>query len=81
MQKFIGDKYFLSVLKIVDGLFYTYLKEGLTLILDEINLASEEVIQCIEDKIDFCLINIGISGNGKMIQEMKERFCSIAIEI
>ena len=53
MQKFIGDKYFLSVLKIVDGLFYTYLKEGLTLILDEINLASEEVIQCIEDKIDF----------------------------
>ena len=70
MQKFIGDKNSLSGLKIVDGPFYTAFKEGLPLILDEINFASEEVLQCIEDTLDSGLINIDISGIGKVVQEM-----------
>ena len=80
MQKFIGDKNSLSGLKIVDGPFYTAFKEGLPLILDEINLASEEVLQCIEDTLDSGLINIDISGIGKVVQEMKEGFCLIATQ-
>ena len=80
MQKFIGDKNSLSGLKIVDGPFYTAFKEGLPLILDEINLAPEEVLQCIEDTLDGGSINIDISGIGKVIQEMKEGFCLIATQ-
>ena len=80
MQKFIGNKNSLSGLKIVDGPFYTAFKEGLPLILDEINLASEEVLQCIEDTLDSGLINIDISGIGKVVQEMKEGFCLIATQ-
>ena len=80
MQKFIGDKNSLSGLKIVDGPFYTAFKNGLPLILDEINLASEEVLQCIEDTLDSGLINIDISGIGKVVQEMKEGFCLIATQ-
>ena len=80
MQKFIGDKNSLSGLKIVDGPFYTAFKEGLPLILDEINFASEEVLQCIEDTLDSGLINIDISGIGKVVQEMKEGFCLIATQ-
>ena len=80
IQKFIGDKNSLSGLKIVDGPFYTAFKKGLPLILDEINLASEHVLQCIEDTLDSGLINIDISGIGKVIQEMKEGFCLIATQ-
>ena len=71
MKKFIGVKNSLLGLKIVDDPFYTAFKKGLPFILDEINL-------CIEDTLDSGLINIDISGIGKVIQEMKEGFCLIA---
>ena len=45
MQKFIGDNNFFSGLEIIDGPFLKAFKEGIPLILDEINLASEEVLQ------------------------------------
>ena len=80
MQKFIGDKNSLSGLKIVDGPFFTAFKKGLPLILDEINLASEDVLQIIEDTLDSGLINIDISGIGKVTQKMKEGFCLIATQ-
>ena len=80
MKKFVGDKNSLSGLKIVEGPFYKAFKEGLPLILDEINLATEEVLQCIEDTLDSKEINIEISGIGKISQKMKEGFCLIATQ-
>ena len=47
MQKFMGNKNSLSGLEIFDGPFLKAFKNGIPLILDEINLASEEVLQCI----------------------------------
>ena len=80
MQKFIGDKNSLLGLKIVDGPFYTAFTKGIPLILDEINLASEEVLQCIEDTLDSGMINIDISGIGKVKEEKKDGFCLIATQ-
>ena len=80
MQKIIGDKNSISGLKIVEGPFYRAFKEGKPLILDEINLASEEVLQCIEGTIDSGEINIDISGVGLVNQKKKDGFCLIATQ-
>ena len=80
MQKFIGDKNSLSGLKIVEGPFYRAFKEGKPLILDEINLASEEVLQIIEGTLDSGEINIEISGIGFVNQKKKDGFCLIATQ-
>ena len=46
-----------SLIKFEDGPFTTAYKNGIWLLLDELNLASDEVLQCIESAIDNdCLI-------------------------
>ena len=80
MQKFMGNKDSLSGLEIVDGPFLKAFKKGIPLILDEINLASEEVLQCIEQALDTDEINIEISGIGKINYKKKEGFCLIATQ-
>ena len=80
MQKLMGDKTLLSGIKIVDGPFFKAFKNGIPLILDEINLASQDVLQCIEDALDSKVINIDIPSIGFIRQEMKEGFCLIATQ-
>ena len=80
MQKFMGNKNSLSGLEIVDGPFLKAFKNGIPLILDEINLASEEVLQCIEEAIDSGEINMEISGIGNINCKKKEGFCLIATQ-
>ena len=80
IQKCVGDKNSLSGLKIIEGPFYKAFKEGIPLILDEINLASEEVLQCIEGALDKGEINIVIQGIGLVKQKKKEGFCLIATQ-
>ena len=78
MKKIIGDKTFLSGINIIEGPFFKAFKNGIPLILDEINLAPQEVLQCIEDALDSKVINIDIPSIGFVSQEMKEGFCLIA---
>ena len=80
MKKLSGDQKSVSGLKIVNGPFYRAFTEGIPLILDEINLASEEVLQCIEDILDSGEINIEISGIGLIKEKKKEGFCLIATQ-
>ena len=80
ITKFIGNKNSLSGLKIVEGPFLRAFKEGIPLILDEINLASEDILQCIEGALDSDEININISGIGAISQKKKEGFCLIATQ-
>ena len=80
MQKFMGNKKSLSGLEIVDGPFLKAFKNGIPLILDEINLASEEVLQCIEQAIDCGEINMEISGIGNINCKKKDGFCLIATQ-
>ena len=78
MQKFMGNVNSLSGLEIVDGPFLKAFKNGIPLILDEINLASEEVLQCIEKALDSEEINMEISGIGTINCKKKDGFCLIA---
>ena len=48
--------------------------------MDEINLASEEVLQCIEGSLDSGEINVVIPGIGLVKQKKKEGFCLIATQ-
>ena len=52
LGSFVGDGDSLSGLKFVKGKFVKAYEEGYWLLLDEINLASKEVLQSIEDAID-----------------------------
>ena len=74
IKKFIGNKNSLSGLKIVEGPFLRAFKEGIPLILDEINLASEDILQCIEGALDSGEININISGIGNITQKKRKDF-------
>ena len=80
MQKFMGNKNSLSGLEIVDGPFLKAFKNGIPLILDEINLASEEVLQCIEEALDSGEINMEITGIGNINCKKREGFCLIATQ-
>ena len=74
MQKFMGNKNSLYGLEIVDGPFLKAFKKGIPLILDEINLATEEVLQCIEEALDSGEINMEISGIGNVNCKKKTDF-------
>ena len=80
MIKLSGDEEFLSGMKKVEGKFFKAFKQGIPLILDEINLAPQEVLQSIEDALDSNVINIEIPNIGKVQQEMKKGFCLIATQ-
>ena len=80
MQKFIGEESSLTGLKINDGPFLKAFKKGIPLILDEINLASEEVLQCIEEALDSGEINMEITGIGNINCKKREGFCLIATQ-
>jgi len=79
MGTFVGDSNSLSGLKFQRGLFIEAFEEGYCLLLDEINLASKEVLQCIEDAIDSKVLSF--QNNGEVIPiKMHPNFCLIATQ-
>jgi len=66
---YIGDQNSFAGIKSVDGPFIEAFRDGFPLLLDEINLASKEVLQCIEESLDSKILSIEISG--KPLQEIK----------
>ena len=79
MGTFVGDNNTLSELKFQKGLFVEAFEEGYCLLLDEINLASKEVHQCIEDAIDSKVLSF--QNNGEVIPiKMHPNFCLIATQ-
>ena len=60
MKTQTGHKAFLSGIKIKLLEFFRSFKKGIPLVPDEINLASQEVLQCIEDALVTETINIEI---------------------
>ena len=79
MGSFVGDSNALSGLKFEEGLFIEAFEEGYCLLLEEINLSSKEVLQCIEDAIDSGVLSF--QNNEKVIQyQMNPNFCLIATQ-
>ena len=80
LVKYIGDKNSASGLKIEEGLFYKAYTQGRKILLDEINLAPKEVLECIMQAIDSGVLSIECSG--KILEKHKkaENFSVIATQ-
>ena len=62
LGKMVGDKNSLAGISSQEGHFLKAFKDGHPLLLDEINLASQAVLQCIEEALDSEIISIEIPG-------------------
>ena len=62
MNKYVGDNKSISGIKIESGAFYKSFQKGKILILDEINLASKEVLDCIGQALDSKLLSTELIG-------------------
>jgi midasin (ATPase involved in ribosome maturation) len=62
LGKIVGDKNSLAGISSQEGHFLKAFKYGHPLLLDEINLGSQGVLQCIEEALDSEIISIEIPG-------------------
>ena len=70
----------MSGLKFKYGPFIEAYKKGKILILDEINLASISVLQCIEEALDNDFLSIDINGCPFEKIKKHKNFCLIATQ-
>jgi MoxR-like ATPase len=80
MGKYIGSKNSIAGLKLQYGPFIQAYKYGKILILDEINLASVSVLQCIEEALDNDFLSIDINGIPLAPIKKHKNFCLIATQ-
>lgn len=71
LGRYIGDEKSWAGISHQDGPFYIAFTEGKVLLLDEINLASPSVLQCIEEALDSKVLNIDIPGKPLQNGEVK----------
>ena len=62
LGSYIGDQNSFAGIRMVDGEFIEAFREGYPLLLDEINLASKDVLQSIEEALDSRILSIEIPG-------------------
>ncbi|OHT04875.1 hypothetical protein TRFO_27550 [Tritrichomonas foetus] len=78
--RYVGDVDSWAGISQHDGPFYTAFKEGKILLLDEINLASPSVLQCIEESLDSGVLSIEIPGRPLVPIKMHPQFRLIATQ-
>ena len=69
LGSYIGDQNSFAGIKMIDGDFIIAFREGFPLLLDEINLASKDVLQSIEEALDSGILSVEMPG--KPLQEIK----------
>ena len=80
MNKYVGDNRSFSGIKIEMGAFYKSFKKGKILILDEINLASKEVLDCIGQALDNKVLSTELTGKELKSCKMHKNFALIATQ-
>jgi midasin (ATPase involved in ribosome maturation) len=80
LEKFIGDQNSPAGLKIEEGLFMKAYRKGYKLLLDEINLAKKEVLECIQQAIDNKILSFDCNGRGYVNISMHDNFSIIATQ-
>ena len=80
LGKIVGDKNSLAGVSSKKGIFLIAFSEGYPLLLDEINLASPIVLQCIEEALDSGIISVEISGFPLKQYKRNPDFCLIATQ-
>ena len=80
MGRYIGDKNSWGGVTLKEGPYKKAAENGYVLLLDEINLASEQVLQSIEASLDSKVISIEIPGMPLKEIEINENFCLVATQ-
>ncbi len=80
MNKYVGDNKSVSGIKIENGAFYKAFVKGKILILDEINLASKEVLDCIGQALDSKILSTELTGKELESFKMHPNFALIATQ-
>ena len=80
MNKYVGDNKSISGIKIEGGAFYKAFTKGKILILDEINLASKEVLDCIGQALDNRVLSTELTGKQLKKYDMDQKFALIATQ-
>ena len=77
MNKYVGDNKLVSGIRIEMGAFYKAFTTGMVLILDEINLAPKEVLDCIGQSLDNKVLSTELTGKGLEKCNMDNNFALI----
>ena len=80
LGKFTGDEKSFAGISPQEGPYLKAFKEGYTILLDEINLATQEVLQCIEESLDTNKLSVYIPGQDLKIVERHPDFMLLATE-
>ena len=80
LEKFIGDQNSPAGLKVEKGLFMKAYSEGYKLLLDEINLAKKDVLECIQQALDNKVLSFDCNGKGYVNIPMHPNFSIIATQ-
>ena len=78
--RYVGDENSWAGISQQDGPFFRAFQEGKVLLLDEINLASASVLQCIEEALDSGILSIEIPGRPLKSIKMDPNFRVIATQ-
>ena len=78
--RYVGDENSWAGITQKDGPFFRAFKEGKVLLLDEINLASASVLQCIEEALDSGVLSVEIPGRPLQCIRMHNNFRVIATQ-
>ena len=74
LVKFTGDSNSASGLKIEEGQFFKAYTKGHKILLDEINLAPREVLECIQQALDSKILSVESSGKVLKKYKMNKNF-------
>ena len=80
LVKFTGDNNSASGLKAEEGLFFKAYTQGHKILLDEINLASRDVLECIQQALDNKVLSVECSGKILKKYKMHDNFGIIATQ-
>ena len=80
MNKYVGDNKLVSGIRIEMGAFYKAFTTGMVLILDEINLAPKEVLDCIGQSFDNKVLTTELTVKGLEKCNMDNNFALIATQ-
>jgi len=80
LVKFTGDNNSASGLKVEEGQFFKAYTKGHKILLDEINLAPREVLECIQQALDSKVLSVESSGKVLKKYKMHSKFGIIATQ-
>ena len=80
LVKFTGDNNSASGLKVEEGQFFKAYTKGHKILLDEINLAPREVLECIQQALDSKVLSVECSGKILKPYKMHPNFGIIATQ-